>query len=107
MLSESEEYTRACWDNAGYFKAKMADAGFDIGHSQTPITPVFILDEAKTMAFSKALLTEGVFVSPIIFPTVAKGRGRVRVMVTAIHTKKQLDKAVDAFIKIGKEMKII
>jgi glycine C-acetyltransferase len=85
----------------------MTVAGFDIGHSQTPITPVFIFDEAKTMAFSKALLQEGVFVSPIIFPTVAKGKGRVRVMVTAIHTKEQLDKAVDAFTKIGKEMKII
>ena len=107
MLNESEEYTKACWDNARYFKTKMSDAGFDIGHSQTPITPVFIFDEAKTMAFSKALLKEGVFVSPIIFPTVAKGKGRVRVMVTAIHTKEQLDKSVDAFVKIGKEMKII
>jgi glycine C-acetyltransferase len=54
----------------------MTVAGFDIGHSQTPITPVFIFDEAKTMAFSKALLQEGVFVSPIVFPTVAKGKGR-------------------------------
>jgi glycine C-acetyltransferase len=107
MLNESEEYTKACWDNARYFKTKISDAGFDIGHSQTPITPVFIFDEAKTMAFSKALLQEGVFVSPIIFPTVAKGKGRVRVMVTAIHTKEQLDKAVDAFTKIGKDMKII
>ncbi|MBV1709347.1 MAG: glycine C-acetyltransferase [Erysipelothrix sp.] len=107
MLSESEEYTMACWDNSRYFKAKMAEAGFDIGHSQTPITPVFIFDEAKTMAFSRALLKEGVFVSPIVFPTVAKGTGRVRVMVSAIHTKDQLDKAVDAFIKIGKDMQII
>lgn len=107
MLSESEEYTHACWDNARYFKAKMKDAGFDIGHSMTPITPVFIFDEAKTMAFSKALLKEGVFVSPIIFPTVAKGQGRVRVMVSAVHTKEQLDTAVEAFVKIGKEMNII
>ena len=100
MLSESDEYTKACWDNANYFKAKMKDAGFNIGHSETPITPVFIGDEAKTVLFSKTLLSEGVYVSPIIFPTVPKGLGRVRVMVSAAHTKAQLDRAVECFIKV-------
>ena len=100
MLSESDEYTKACWDNANYFKAKMKDAGFNIGHSETPITPVFIGDEAKTVLFSKTLLSEGVYVSPIIFPTVPKGLGRVRVMVSAAHTKAQLDLAIECFIKV-------
>lgn len=104
MLNESDEYTKACWDNANYFKTKMKDAGFDIGHSETPITPVFIGDEAKTVSFSKALLSEGVYVSPIIFPTVPKGTGRVRVMVSAVHTKAQLDHAIDAFIRVKKQL---
>lgn len=104
MLNESDEYTKACWDNANYFKTKMKDAGFDIGHSETPITPVFIGDEAKTVSFSKALLSEGVYVSPIIFPTVPKGTGRVRVMVSAVHTKAQLDCAIDAFIRVKKQL---
>lgn len=104
MLNESDEYTKACWDNANYFKTKMKDAGFDIGHSETPITPVFIGDEAKTVSFSKALLSEGVYVSPIIFPTVPKGTGRVRVMVSAVHTKAQLDRAIDAFIRVKKQL---
>lgn len=100
MLSESDEYTKACWDNANYFKKKMKKAGFNIGHSETPITPVFIGDEAKTVLFSKTLLNEGVYVSPIIFPTVPKGTGRVRVMVSAAHTKAQLDQAIECFIKV-------
>lgn len=100
MLSESDEYTKACWDNANYFKEKMKKAGFNIGHSETPITPVFIGDEAKTVLFSKTLLNEGVYVSPIIFPTVPKGTGRVRVMVSAAHTKAQLDQAIECFIKV-------
>jgi glycine C-acetyltransferase len=104
MLSESDEYTKACWDNANYFKAKMKEANFNIGHSETPITPVFIGDEAKTVLFSKTLLKEGVYVSPIIFPTVPKGLGRVRVMVSASHTKEQLNLAIDAFIRVKNQM---
>ena len=104
---ESTEYTDKLWDNARYFKAKMSQSGFDIGNSETPITPVIIGEEGKTMEFSRKLLENGVFVSGIVFPTVPKGTGRVRCMVTAGHTKEQLDRAVDAFTKVGKEMNII
>ncbi|MDY0236494.1 MAG: glycine C-acetyltransferase [Gudongella sp.] len=107
MLSESTEYTDRLWDNAKYFKAKMGELGFDIGHSQTPITPVIIGDEAKTMEFSRKLLDKGVFVSGIVFPTVPMGTGRLRCMVTAGHTKEQLDRACDAFKKTGEEMGIL
>jgi glycine C-acetyltransferase len=107
MLMESTEYTDRLWENAKYFKAKMGTLGYNIGHSETPITPVIIGDEAKTMEFSKKLLENGVFVSGIVFPTVPKGTGRVRVMVTAGHTKEQLDKAVQVFETVGKEMGII
>lgn len=107
MLMESTEYTDRLWENAKYFKAKMGKLGYNIGHSETPITPVIIGDEAKTMEFSRNLLEKGVFVSGIVFPTVPKGKGRVRVMVTAGHTKEQLDRAVEAFETVGKEMGII
>jgi len=107
MLEESDEYTKAVWKNGNYFKSKMKDAGFDIGHSETPITPVFVFDEAKTVLFSKKLLEKGVFVSPIIFPTVPKGKARLRVMVTAAHTKSQLDQAIAIFIEVAKELEIL
>ena len=107
MLQESDQYTKALWENGDYFKAKMKEAGFDIGHSESPITPVFVFDEAKTMVFSKKLFENGVFVSPIIFPTVPKGKARLRVMVSASHSKEQLDEAVAVFIKVAKELSII
>lgn len=107
MLMESTEYTDKLWDNAAYFKEKMGSLGFDTGHSETPITPVIIGDEAKTMEFSKRLLEKGVFVSGIVFPTVPKGTGRLRCMVTAAHSRDQLDKAVQAFKQVGQEMGIL
>ena len=70
-------------------------------------TPVIIGDEAKAMEFSRKLLDEGVFVSAIVFPTVPKGTGRVRCMVTAEHTEEQLDRAAKMFEKVGKEMNIL
>ena len=107
MLMESSEYTDRLWDNANYFKEKLGALGFNTGHSETPITPVIIGDEAEAMEFSKKLLEKGVFVSAIVFPTVPKGTGRVRCMVTAGHTKEQLDKAVATFEEVGKEMNIL
>ncbi len=107
MLMESEAYTEKLWENARYFKKKLVELGFDIGHSETPITPVMIGEDAKTMAFSKALLDEGVFVSGIVFPTVAKNKGRCRVMISASHTKDDLDRAIQAFIKVGKTLSVI
>lgn len=107
ILMETSEYSTALWDNANFFKEKLGKLGFNTGASETPITPVIIGDEAKTMAFSKALMANGVFVSGIVFPTVAKGTGRVRCMVTAAHTKEQLEKAVAVFEKVGREMGII
>ena len=107
MLMESSEYTDRLWENARYFKEKMATLGFNTGHSETPITPVIIGEESKSMEFSRKLLENGVFVSAIVFPTVAKGTGRVRCMITAEHTKEQLDQAVRIFEQVGKEMGII
>ncbi len=107
MLMESSEYTDRLWANARFFKDKLGKLGFDTGNSQTPITPVIIGDEAKTMEFSRKLFENGVFVSGIVYPTVPKGTGRVRCMVTAGHTEEQLDRAVKVFEKVGKEMNIL
>jgi glycine C-acetyltransferase len=107
LLSETDEFTKKLWDNGRYFKAAMTRLGFDIGHSETPITPIMVGNEALTMAFSKGLLAEGVFVSGIVFPTVPLGKGRLRVMLSAGHTKDDLDFAISAFEKVGKALKII
>lgn len=107
MLMESSEYTDRLWSNARYFKDKLAKLGYNIGQSETPITPIIIGDEAKTMEFSRELLNEGVFVSGIVFPTVPMGTGRVRCMITANHTEEQLDKAVQIIENVGKKLHIL
>ena len=107
MLMESTEYTDRLWDNAKHFKSGLGKLGFNTGNSETPITPIIVGDEAKTLEFSKKLFSNGVFSGPIVFPTVPKGTGRVRCMVTAGHTKAQLDEAVKICQKVGKEMGII
>lgn len=107
LLSSSTEFTDRLWDNAKHFKNSLGKLGYNTGNSETPITPVIIGDEAKSLQFSRALLEKGVFVSAIVFPTVPKGTGRVRCMVTAGHSKEQLDKAVKIFEQVGKDMGII
>jgi glycine C-acetyltransferase len=107
MLETSNEYTKKLWDNADYFKEKATLIGFDIGHSQTPITPLFVYDEAKTVQFSKRLLEQGVFISPIVFPTVPMGQARLRVMISATHTKEQLDQALKILETTAYELNIL
>jgi len=107
MLMESDEYSKKLWSNANYFKEKLSALGFDTGHSETPITPVMIGNEAKTMEFSKALLNAGVYVSGIVFPTVQMGKGRLRCMISASHTIKDLDFALNKFEIVGKKLEII
>ncbi len=97
ILSESDAYTKKLWENSYYFKNGLKELGFDIGKSETPITPVMIGLETSTIAFSKALLEQGVFASPIIYPTVPEGTGRLRCMLSASHTTEDLDKALKAF----------
>lgn len=107
MLMESDEYTEKLWANARLFKEKLNTLGFDTGHSETPITPIIIGDEAMTGEFSAKLFDAGVFTSPIVFPTVPKGTGRVRCMITAAHTPEQITRAVEIIGRVGKEMGII
>lgn len=107
LLMESTELHDKLWDNANYFKEKLAALGFDIGKSETPITPVIIGEETKTQQFSKRLIDSGVYAKSIVFPTVPSGTGRVRNMPSAAHTKEMLDQAVAIYEKIGKEMGVI
>jgi glycine C-acetyltransferase len=107
ILMESTELNERLWDNASYFKKGLAALGFDIGASETPITPCIIGDEVKTQQFSKRLNEEGVYAKSIVFPTVPRGTGRVRNMPSAAHTKEMLDKAISIYEKVGKEMGII
>ena len=106
-LMASTELHDKLWDNGNYLKAGLKELGFNIGDSETPITPVIIGDEKETQAFSSRLKEEGVYVKSIVFPTVPKGTGRVRNMPTAAHTKEMLDDALAAFEKVGKEIGII
>lgn len=85
----------------------LKELGFDIGESETPITPCIIGDEKQAQTFSKRLYEEGVYAKAIVFPTVPRGTGRVRNMPTAAHTKEMLDHAIGIYEKIGKEMKLI
>jgi glycine C-acetyltransferase len=107
ILSESTELHDKLWESGTYLKNGLSEKGFDIGDSETPITPVIIGDEVKTQAFSKRLNEEGVYAKSIVFPTVPKGTGRVRNMPTAAHTKEMLDQAIAIYEKVGKEMGII
>lgn len=107
ILSESTELTDKLWDNARYIKAGLNNLGFNTGHSETPITPVIAGEDKLAIELSKRLFEEGVFAQSIVFPTVAKGAARVRTIVTAAHTKADLDEAIAAFAKVGKELGLI
>lgn len=107
ILMESNELNKKLWENGDYLKKGLKELGFNIGNSETPITPCIIGDETLTQQFSKRLNEEGVYAKAIVFPTVPKGTGRVRNMPTAAHTKEMLDQAIAIYEKVGKEMGII
>ncbi|MBA4601782.1 glycine C-acetyltransferase [Thermoactinomyces mirandus] len=107
ILMNSTELQDKLWENGRYLKKSLKDLGFDIGQSETPITPCIIGDEVKTQEFSKRLNEEGVYAKSIVFPTVPRGTGRVRNMPTAAHTKEMLDRVISIYEKVGKEMGVI
>lgn len=107
LLMESTELYEKLWENSKYFKEGLSKLGFNIGESETPITPCIIGDEKDTQTFSKKLYDAGVYAKAIVFPTVPRGTGRVRNMPTASHTKEMLDEALAVYEKVGKEMDLI
>lgn len=107
MLQASSSLRDKTMENANYFKEKMIAAGFEIVKGDTAIAPVMIYDAPLAVEFSNRLLKEGIYVIGFVFPVVPKGKARIRVQLSAAHTQAHLDKAISAFIKIGKELEII
>lgn len=107
LMQANPLYVEKLWENADYFKQELTKIGYDIGHSETPITPVIVGDEKLAQTLSKELIKNGVYVKPIVFPTVPLGTGRVRNMPNAGHTKEMIDKAITVYEKVGKELGII
>jgi glycine C-acetyltransferase len=107
VMQEEPELQERLWANTGRFKAELSRLGFDTGRSETPITPVMMGDPDLAGRFSDRLMGEGVFAQPVVFPTVALDQARIRTIVTAAHTDDQLDAALWAFDKIGRELGLI
>jgi glycine C-acetyltransferase len=107
IIRDEPDRLQRLWDNTRSFKAGLHELGFDTGESETPITPVITGEEETTQAFARRLFEEGVFTPAIVFPTVAKGRARVRTIVTADHTRDDLGEALDAFARVGKELGVL
>ncbi|CAG0991678.1 MAG: glycine C-acetyltransferase [Candidatus Methanoperedens sp.] len=107
MIQDEPEHLQRLWRNTRYFKKAMTDLGFDIGHSQTPITPVMARQSKEAVELSRQLFEEGLFAKPIVFPLVARDKSRVRINVTAQHTQEDLDEAIAIFEIAGKRMNLI
>lgn len=107
LLENSTELVDRLWANARFFKAEMVNLGFDIGQSVTPITPVMLGDEKLTQQFSRRLFEEGVFATAIAFPTVATGKARIRVMISAAHAPEDLEEGLAVFAKVGRELGVV
>lgn len=107
MLSGGSELPAKTMANALHFRQRMEAAGFDLVKGDTAIVPVMIYDAPLAVKFADELLKEGVYVIGFVYPVVPKGKARIRVQLSAAHTTGQIDKAVDAFIKVGKKLQII
>lgn len=107
ILTNSGELVDRLWENGRYFKAEMKKLGFDVGASETPITPVMLGEAEVAAEMSKRLFEAGIFASKISFPTVPRGKARIRVMISAAHEKADLDFALEQFSKVGRDMGLI
>ncbi|KYK30304.1 MAG: 8-amino-7-oxononanoate synthase [Thermoplasmatales archaeon SG8-52-3] len=107
VLETEPEHVKKLWDNTNYFKKELISMGFDTGESETPITPVIVGESSKAKELSNKLFTEGIFALPIVFPMVARDKARIRTMMNAGLTKKDLDFTLEKFEKLGKQLDII
>lgn len=106
-LEESDELVKKMWENTNYFKDGMKSLGFDTGHTETPIIPVMLGDAKLTQEFEEKLFERNIFAHAIVYPTVPRGEARLRVQISAVHARKDLDFALDAFEKIGHETGVL
>ncbi len=107
MLSESHELLKKLEENSRYFRERMTDAGFTLAGADHPIIPVMIGDARLASNMADRLLSEGIYVIGFSFPVVPKGQARIRTQMSAAHSRDQIDRAVDAFVKVGKELGVI
>ena len=107
LVQRTPRLVKKLWDNTRYFKKGLEDLGFDTGKSETPITPVMVGESGKAHKLADAMFKLGVFVLPIVYPMVAKDKARIRTIVTSAHTRKDLDQAIHAFERAGKDLALI
>jgi glycine C-acetyltransferase len=107
VLEHEPQHVQKLWENTRYFKKAMRDLGFDIGKSETPITPVMVGESGKAKKLSSGLYEEGVFALPIVYPMVAQGKARIRTIMNAALSRSDLDFAITAFEKVGRALEII
>ena len=107
LLEESTDLVDKLWENADYFKREMRELGFDTGVSTTPITPIMLGEAALAQDFSRRLFAEDIFAMALGFPTVPRGKARIRVMISAAHSRVDLDKGLAAFKSVGRELGVI
>jgi glycine C-acetyltransferase len=107
VLEQEPELIERLWENTHFFKAGLQALGFDTGVSESPITPVIVGEGALAMALSDRLFEKGVFAQGIGFPTVPQGKARVRTIVTATHSRDELQFALDAFKAVGTDLGVI
>jgi glycine C-acetyltransferase len=107
VLESEPQWMQQLWDNTRFFKAGLQSLGFDVGASESPITPVMVGDATLAMTLSDRLFDEGVFAQGIGFPTVPRGKARVRTIVTATHSRDELQFALDRFRHVGSELGIL
>src|SRR3989344_7494907 len=106
LLKKSGKLVKKLWENTNYFKSNLVKLGFDIGHSQTPIVPIMLGEVKLAKEFSKKLFENGIFAMAIGYPTVPQGQARIRVMMSASHSRKDLDLALKSFEVVGRQLKI-
>lgn len=107
VLLKSDELVKKLWDNARFFQDGLRKRGFDTGKTMTPITPVMLGDEKVASQFSRKLFEKGIFAQSISYPTVARGKARIRCMVSAAHSKEDLEFALDVFTQVAQELGVL
>jgi glycine C-acetyltransferase len=107
MLSSSSELRGRLMDNTRYFRERMTAAGFDIKPGEHPIVPIMLYEASLAQEMAARLLAAGIYVIGFSFPVVPKGEARIRVQLSAIHERAHLDRAIESFISVGKELGVI
>ncbi len=107
MLAAAGDLRDKVKENTRYFREKMTEAGFDIRPGVHPIVPVMIYDAKQAQAMATALLDEGIYVTGFFFPVVPQGKARIRTQMSAAHTREHLDRAIDAFVRVGRQLGIV